>query len=84
MKKINNAKRVHVLLKDGTYLDCVIFDLSDMETGQAATNNEELIHELFSKENRSHDNFRSEFVWFQTDYINGHFHPMNVLWYEIQ
>jgi hypothetical protein len=72
--------QIHVLLKDGTYLNCVIFDdiykqrIDDIET----------IKLYFSKDYRCYDNFMQDMIWFQTQYINGHFHPCNVLWYEIQ
>jgi hypothetical protein len=70
---------IKVLLKDGTFLDCVIFN----EDGRAIGNLKE-IHERFSKEFKPIENFKEDMIHFQTDYINGHFHPANVKWYTIE
>ena len=72
---------IQVLLKDGTYLKCVIFDenISNRSIGD-----ENIIHEKFRTDNKNiHENFMQELIHFQTSFINGHFHPANVLWYNI-
>ena len=70
---------VRVLLKDGTYLECAIYETG--VSGECSINNKEVINEKFSKNNII--NFKKDMINFQSAYINGKFHPHNVLWYAI-
>jgi len=72
-------RNVQVLLKDGTYLKCVIYDGDD----KYPVIDKERIDELFSNIRIGHENFMQELIHFQTDVINGKFHPANVLWYNV-
>ncbi len=74
-------RNVRVLLKDGTFLKCVIFENDSNFVDQNCITNEEIINEKLCK-NRNKTN--KDLVYFQTKYISGKFHPSNVLWYEIE
>jgi len=63
-------KIARFLLNDGTFLKASIFDDGNPESLQDA----EAIEAKFKGDS---------LVAFQTDVINGHFHPYNVLWYQI-
>lgn len=63
-------KIAKVLLRDGTFLKASIFDDSNSESLQ----DDEAIKNKF---------LGDKLIAFQTEYINGHFHPSNVLWYNI-
>lgn len=68
---------INVLLEDGTYLICSIYE-SD-KSGEYPILNHERINYLFKKK----PEFKDNFINFQTEMINGKFHPNNVIWYEI-
>ena len=61
-----------ILLRDGTFLRAVIFNNDDK--GSMSIQDEEIIRHKFTED---------KLVHFQTANINGHFHPANVLWYDI-
>jgi len=74
----NKTRNVCILLKDGTFLKCVIFENDSIH--QNCIIDEEIINQkLRFNENRTN----KDLVYFQTKYINGKLHPSNVLWYEI-
>jgi hypothetical protein len=66
---------IKVLLKDGTFLTCDIYE--DNKHGDSPILNYERIHCLLS-------GYEKEMVKFQTEMINGQFHSNNVLWYTIE
>jgi hypothetical protein len=70
-----------VLLKDGLFLDCVIYETGN--SGEFPIEDQERIHDKFSRINKNHENFKNDLICFQTDYIHGYFHPCNVKWYSI-
>jgi len=61
-----------VLLRDGTFLRAVIFD--DNNPKERSIQDEAIIRQKFTED---------KLIAFQTANINGHFHPINVLWYDI-
>lgn len=63
---------VKVLLKDGTYLECSIYETG--QKGEYPIVNHERIQYLFGSNN---------LINFQTEMINGRFHSTNVIWYSI-
>jgi hypothetical protein len=73
---------VEVLLKDGTFLDCCIYETGN--SGEFPIDDRDKIHKRFSKINRNHEDFKKDCINFQTEYINGHFHPCNVKWYSVE
>lgn len=76
----NDNLRINVLLKDGTFLRCVIYE--NELPGEYPIVNKEIIKSKFEGD-FVHENFGHDVIHFQTEMINGHFHPANVLWYEI-
>ena len=66
---------ISVKLKDGTMLKCVIYETN--KSSEYPIVNHERINYLFSKRGL-HD-----YIYFQTEMINGKFHPANVIEYTI-
>lgn len=66
---------ISVKLKDGTMLKCVIYETN--KSGEYPIANRERINYLFSRRGL-HD-----YINFQTEMINGKFHPANVVEYTI-
>lgn len=65
-------KIARILLKDGTFLRASIF--GDLNINNESIQDVDLIHAKF---------LGDKLIAFQTELINGHFHPENVLWYDI-
>lgn len=67
-----DIKPIHVILKDGTALDCVIYETDGK--GELPILDINKIDNKFGKDGKGiHD-----YIYFQTEMINGKFHPMNV------
>lgn len=68
---------LNVILKDGTLLKCVIFETG--LPGELPIKDHGRINYLFDQKYRE----EKSYINFQTEMINGKFHPNNVLSYEI-
>jgi len=71
---------IKIWLKDGTYLDCVIYE--NGESGQLPITHHNRIHFKFLKI-VNHENFKDGLIHFQSAMINGKLHANNVVHYEI-
>jgi hypothetical protein len=78
-KSISSLSYIEVVLKDGTVLNCCIYEVG--RNGEYPIISTEKIHSKFNTNNNNNNN---DLISFQTKYINGKFHPSNVLKYEIK
>jgi predicted acyl esterase len=78
---IEGVYMIKVVLKDGTVLKCNIYE--NDKAGEHPILNHERINNLFSRLDENIIPFKEALINFQTEMINGKFHPANVESYEI-